>query len=91
MNIGISTEGIERANAVLKHIKGAFPRVLASTTNRVLEGMRTDIVAETKERYFVKPSEIRKTISLKRPVQTICKALCFQEARENLLRITIYS
>ncbi|MBR2208909.1 MAG: phage tail protein [Synergistaceae bacterium] len=66
MNIGISTEGIERANAVLKHIKGAFPRVLASTTNRVLEGMRTDIVAETKERYFVKPSEIRKTISLKK-------------------------
>ncbi len=66
MNISISTEGLERANAALKHIKGAFPRAVASTMNRVLEGMRTDAVAETKERYFVKPSDIRKTITLKK-------------------------
>ena len=66
MNMFISAEGLERANAVLKHIKGAFPRAVASTTNRVLEGMRTDAVAETKGRYFAKPSDIRKTITLKK-------------------------
>lgn len=66
MNILISNEGLERANNALKHIKGAFPRAVASATNRVLEGMRTDAVAETKARYFAKPAEIRKTITLKK-------------------------
>ena len=66
MNISISAEGIERANVALKYIKGAFPRAAASTVNRVLEGMRTDTIAETKSRYFAKSSDIRKTITLKK-------------------------
>ena len=66
MNISISAEGLERANSALKHINGAFPRAISSTVNRVLEGMRTDVIAGTKSRYFVKPSDIRKTITLKK-------------------------
>ena len=66
MSIVISSEGLERANKLLAHIKGAFPRAVASASNRTLEGMRTDAVRETKERYFAKPSDIRKTLTLKK-------------------------
>lgn len=66
MKVSISAEALERANAALKHINGAFPKAVASATNRTLEGMRTDAVNETKGRYFAKPGEIRKTLTLKR-------------------------
>lgn len=65
MNISISTEGLERANKALAHINGGFPRAVSATVNRVLEGMRTDAVNETKARYYAKPGDIRKTITLK--------------------------
>lgn len=64
--ISISMKNLERAEKTLSYIKGAFPKAVAAATNRTLEGMRTDVVAETKEKYFVKPSEIRKTITLKK-------------------------
>ena len=66
MDIQISTEGLEHANKALQAIPGAFPRAVAAATNRVLEGMRTDAVTETAKKYFVKPSEIRKSLTLKK-------------------------
>ena len=66
MNITISAPALERANNALRHIRGAFPRAVASATNRTLEGLRTDAVSETKGRYFAKSGDIRKTLTLKR-------------------------
>ena len=66
MNIMISAPALERANNALRHISGAFPRAVASAANRTLEGVRTDAVSETKGRYFAKPGDIRKTLTLKR-------------------------
>ena len=66
MNIMISSPALERANNALSHIKGAFPRAVASAANRTLEGLRTDAVSETKNHYFAKSGDIRKTLTLKR-------------------------
>ena len=66
MNIVISNEGLSRANKALSHIRGGFPRAVAAAVNRTLESMKTDITAETKKRYFAKPSDIRKTLTPKR-------------------------
>lgn len=66
MKISISVDALERANSALKALQGAFPRAVSSAVNRTLEGMRTDAVSETKSRYFVKASDVRKTITLKK-------------------------
>ena len=65
MNITVSAPALERANNALRHIPGAFPKAVALATNRTLEGLRTDAVSETKERYFVKAGDVRKTLTLK--------------------------
>lgn len=85
MQIAISTDGLERANKALAHIRGAFPRAVAAASNRVLEGMRTDVIAETKERYFAKPSEIRKTLTLKKTsANSLQGAMISRGARKSL-------
>ncbi|GHV45258.1 hypothetical protein FACS1894204_03910 [Synergistales bacterium] len=64
--INISSEQLERANKALRGIPGAFPKAIASATNRAIEGMRTDAASETSKRYHAKSSDIRKTMTLKR-------------------------
>ena len=66
MNITVSAPALERANNALRRISGAFPRAVANATNRTLEGLRTDAVSETKDRYFVKAGDVRKTLTLKK-------------------------
>ena len=66
MMIDISVEPLQRANAALRGISGALPRVLSLATNRTLEGLRSDAVSETRKRYHVKASDVRKTLTLKK-------------------------
>ena len=66
MMINVSTEQLTRANNALRGFPGAFPRAVASSTNRAIEGVRTDAATETKKRYHVRPSDVRKTITLKK-------------------------
>ena len=66
MMIDISAEPLQRANAALRGLPGALPRVLSLATNRTLEGLRTDAASETKKRYHAKASDIRKTLTLKK-------------------------
>lgn len=64
--IKVSEEGLARANAALQRVPGAFPRAVASAANRAADGMRTDAVRETKEKYFVKAGDVRKTITFRK-------------------------
>ena len=64
--IQISEEGLARANALLRHIPGAFPKAVARAANRALDGMRTDAAKETRQRYFVTAADVRKTITLRK-------------------------
>lgn len=66
MMIDISAEQLRRANDALRGFPGAFPRALASSTNRTIEGVRTDAASETKKRYHVSSGDVRKTITLKK-------------------------
>ena len=66
MIIDVSSEQLQRANNALRGFPGAFPRALASATNRAIEGVRTDAASETKKRYHVKSGDVRKTIQLRK-------------------------
>lgn len=66
IDVHIEQESLARAYNLLRHIPGAFPRAVSAASNRTLESMRTDTVRETQKRYFVKPGDIRKTLTLKK-------------------------
>ena len=69
MNINLSSEGLQQASALLSAVKNGFPKAISLAVNRTLEGMKTDAVKETQEKYFAKPSDIRKTLTLKKTNQ----------------------
>ena len=85
MQLTFSAEKLDNAQKLLSHIKGAFPKAVSSTLNRVIEGVRTDLVSETKERYYAKPSDIRKTFKLKKTNKADLQAvLTSRGLRKNL-------
>ena len=66
MIISVSETKLQRAEAALQHIQGGYVRAVSSAVNRSLESLRTVTVKETTEKYFVKPKEVRQTLTLKR-------------------------
>ena len=66
INVKIDQKSMGKAYELLRHIPGAFPRAVAAASNRTLESIRTDTVRETQEKYFIKPGDIRKTLTLKK-------------------------
>lgn len=66
IDVKINQKALEKAYQALRLIPGAFPRAVTAASNRTIETMRTDTVRETKERYFAKPGDIRKSITLKK-------------------------
>jgi hypothetical protein len=77
---------LERAIDALKSIPGAIPRILAASENRVLEGIRTDVVKETARRYYAKSSDVRKTITLKKTSSANLQGIVLSKGRRRLLQ-----
>lgn len=66
ITIQISNEGLERANATLKSMREKLPSAISRTVNRTMDGLRTDAVSETHERYFVKAKDVRSSLTFKK-------------------------
>ena len=66
VGIQISNGQLERANSALKRIISESPRAVARAVNRTMDGLRTDAVKETSERYFVKPKDVRSSLSFRK-------------------------
>ena len=66
IDIQISDEAIRRANVALDRLKSLFPRVLPRVINRTMDGLRTDAVRETTEKYFVKAKDVRASLSFRK-------------------------
>ena len=64
--IQISNEGLERANATLKSMREKLPSAISRTVNRTMDGLRTDAVSETHERYFVKAKDVRSSLTFRK-------------------------
>ncbi len=66
INIQISDTALERANSALKKILEDSPRAIARAVNRTMDGLRTDAVRETTQKYFVKAKDVRASISFRK-------------------------
>lgn len=66
INIQISDEVLARANTALKQIQVKFPQALARAVNRTMDGMRTDAVSETHQKYFVSAKDVRASIGFRK-------------------------
>jgi hypothetical protein len=64
--IEVSSDKLEHARKSLAGIPGGLERATWSALNRVGEGLKTDAVKETKQRYYLTASEIRKHLLLKK-------------------------
>ena len=62
----ISNEGLERANAILKSMREKLPSAISRTVNRTMDGLRTDAVSETHERYFVKAKDVKSSLTFRK-------------------------
>lgn len=62
ISVEVDGQELEKAQAMLKNIPGAMERALRHTKSRVIEGMRTDAVSSTREKYYAKSGDIRKSI-----------------------------
>ena len=62
VDIRISNKQLEQANSALKRILSESPRAVARAVNRTMDGLRTDAVKETSERYFVKSKDVRSSL-----------------------------
>jgi hypothetical protein len=58
--IQVSSEKLEHARISLAAIPGGAQRAVKSALHRVGDGLKTDAVKETKQRYHLLPGEIRK-------------------------------
>ena len=65
VNLQISNEKLAQANSALRKILSESPRAVARAVNRTTDGLRTDSVRETSERYFVKPKDVRASLSFR--------------------------
>lgn len=65
LDIKLDTKGLERAQAVLKHIPGAYNRAVNSALRRTLQQMKTQAAKLTREKYYLKSGEINKTLSVR--------------------------
>lgn len=90
IDVRVDQAYLNNAYKALRSIPGAFPRAVAAASNRTLETMRTDTVRETKERYFAKPGDIRKTITLKKAsVGNLSGVMLSRGTRKNLTKYQV--
>jgi hypothetical protein len=64
--ISVSSAKLEHAQKALAGIPKGVEKATWSALNRVGDGLKTDSVKETKQRYHLSPSEIRKHLLLKK-------------------------
>lgn len=86
MQFSISTEKLESAQKLLSHIPGGVQRALASSLNRVIEGVRTDLAREGKEKYYAKSSDIRKSFHVKKTTSADLQAILMSRGKRLNLR-----
>ena len=90
VNIQIDQALLDSAYQALRSIPGAFPRAVAAAANRTLETMRTDTARETKERYFVKSGDVRKTLTLRKARSgSLSGAMISRGSRKNISKYQI--
>ncbi|MBQ4468866.1 MAG: hypothetical protein II917_01830, partial [Synergistaceae bacterium] len=66
VNIQISEQGLKRANQILHSLQADTSKVTARVVNRVMDGMRTDAVSETSQKYYVTAGQVRKSLTFKK-------------------------
>lgn len=66
IDIQIANNALERANISLRRILSDCPKAVARAVNRTMDGMRTDAVRETTQKYFVKAKEVRSSITFRK-------------------------
>lgn len=66
VQLNISCAEVEHAHRALVGIPGGAQRAIKSSLHRVGDGLKTDAVNETKRKYHLSPSEIRKHLFLKK-------------------------
>lgn len=66
IDIQIANTALERANNALRGILSECPKAVARAVNRTMDGMRTDAVRETTQKYFVKAKEVRSSITFRK-------------------------
>lgn len=66
IKLNISNQALERANTALRSAQREFPLAVARAANRAMYGMGTDAASETRKRYFVKASDVRKSIEYRK-------------------------
>ncbi|MDR1621498.1 MAG: hypothetical protein LBS00_03880, partial [Synergistaceae bacterium] len=64
--VSVSSEKLEHARIALAGMPKGVERAAWSALNRVADGLKTDAVKETKQRYHLLPAEIRKHLLLKK-------------------------
>lgn len=66
VRIGAGQPEIQRAQNLLRGVRGGASTALARALNRALEGTRTDAVRAVRETYLIKAGDIRETITIKK-------------------------
>ena len=66
INVQIANNALERANHVLRRILSESPKAVARAVNRTMDGLRTDAVRETTQKYFVKAKDVRASLSFRK-------------------------
>jgi hypothetical protein len=64
--ISVSSDKLEHARIALAGIPKGVENATWHALNRVADGLKTDAVKETKQRYHLSPSEIRKHLLIKK-------------------------
>src|SRR5699024_7201086 len=64
--VSVSDEQLKKAEEMLHGIPGAVPKVLFRSINRGITTARAEAVKKVRERYNVRPGEVRSTMKLVR-------------------------
>lgn len=64
--VQISNDALARANSALRQMLSESPRAIARAVNRTMDGLRTDAVRETTQKYFVKAKDVRASFTPKK-------------------------
>lgn len=73
--VTVTTEHVEKAQAMLAHLPGQSQKVLARALNRALENARSNTVKSARDEYQVKATEVRKTLKITRATSTRLQAV----------------
>ncbi len=85
VGIQITDNKLARANSALKRILASTPQAVARTINRTVEGLKTDAVRETSQRYFVKAKDVRASMSPKKATAGNLQGAMVSKGKRHLL------